>query len=262
MRARASARPLQELGVLERGGDGRDVLGQHAVGAAEHGVLLVQGRRDAAQAGRNQRRKSRIAAEADHRTGLHLAQQLEGGGDAARQQPSRHGPRPPASADGQGGGGNAIDGARRKVRAIAVAAHVRHQIDGYGSRRPSSCARAKAGNRWPPVPPAASMTDFVLTTAAIASPSHVAGLDTNPGFLTCAGSGRRRVTANSMPIVKPTASMDEPPLEMNGSVMPLAGRSPTLTAMLMIACSANNRTKPAAPAVQRHRPGRHGARTP
>ena len=82
-------RPLQEFGALERGGDGRDALGQHAVGAPEHGVLLVQGRRNAAQAGRDQRREGRIAAEADDRTGLHLAQQLEGGGDAARQQPGR-----------------------------------------------------------------------------------------------------------------------------------------------------------------------------
>ena len=40
-------------------------FGQHAVGAAEHGVLLVQRGRDAAQARGHQRRKGRIAAEAD-----------------------------------------------------------------------------------------------------------------------------------------------------------------------------------------------------
>ena len=39
---------------------------------------------------------------------------------------------------------------------------------------------------------------------------------TNSGFLTRSGSARRRVTANSMPIDRPTASIDEPPLEMNG----------------------------------------------
>jgi hypothetical protein len=34
-------RTLQEFGVLEGGGDGRDALCQHAIGPSEHGVLLV-----------------------------------------------------------------------------------------------------------------------------------------------------------------------------------------------------------------------------
>ena len=34
---------------------------------------------------------------------------------------------------------------------------------------------------------------------------------------------------SSMPSVSDTASIDEPPAEMNGSVMPLAGSRPTLT---------------------------------
>ena len=37
--------------------------------------------------------------------------------------------------------------------------------------------------------------------------------------------------------------MEEPPLDMKGKVMPLAGISPTLTAMLMMACSANEQDK-------------------
>src|ERR1700741_63630 len=34
-------------------------------------------------------------------------------------------------------------------------------------RRPSSCASANAGNRWPPVPPAASMTDGGVAEAML-----------------------------------------------------------------------------------------------
>ena len=51
---------------LERGGDARDALQKHAVGAAEYGILLVQRRGDAAQRGRHQRREGRITAEAHH----------------------------------------------------------------------------------------------------------------------------------------------------------------------------------------------------
>jgi hypothetical protein len=46
-------------------------------------------------------------------------------------------------------------------------------------------------------------------------------------------AGRRRVNASSMPAVRDEARLDEPPAEMNGKVMPLAGKSPTLTPMLI-----------------------------
>ena len=47
-----------------------------------------------------------------------------------------------------------------------------------------------------------------------------------------------------MPSVIDTASIDEPPEETNGSVMPLAGSSPTLTPMLISACSPNSSASP------------------
>ena len=82
----------QVLGRRERRGDAGDALGEHLVGAAEHGVLLVQQRRDAAQLRRLDGREGRIAAEADDDLRLQLSQQLEGGDEPARQQPVRCAP--------------------------------------------------------------------------------------------------------------------------------------------------------------------------
>ena len=78
---------------------------------------------------------------------------------------------------GERGGGNAIDGARGKVRAVAVAAHVGHEIDGDGA--PAELlrqgeGRERDGRR---CRPAASITDLVRHDAPPSpSPSHVAGL--------------------------------------------------------------------------------------
>ena len=139
-------------------------LRKRAVGAAQHRVLLVQRRRDLAQARSDQRREGRIAAEADHGAGLDLAHQPERGGDAAREHPAPPGRRRGSSGPAERGRRDAVGRARGKAGAVAVAAHVGDEIDG-DERRPSSCASAKAGNRWPPVPPAASMTDWDVTDA-------------------------------------------------------------------------------------------------
>jgi hypothetical protein len=47
-----------------------------------------------------------------------------------------------------------------------------------------------------------------------------------------------------MPTVIDTASMDEPPADTKGSVMPFAGSNPTLTPMLISACSPNISASP------------------
>ena len=208
-------RTLEELGGLEGGGDGAHALCQHAVGSPQHGILLVHRRRNAPQRGRKQRRKGRIAAEAHHSSRPHLAQQPEGRGNAAHQHPRRAGGRD-RRATGDRGGWDAIDRARGKVRAVPVAAHVGHEIDGNGA--PAELLRQGEGREQVAAGAAGRKHHRPCrrTQPSSASLSQIAGLDTNPGFLTCSGSGRRRVTASSMPIVRPTASMEEPPLEMKG----------------------------------------------
>src|SRR5207253_5240503 len=56
---------------------------------------------------------------------------------------------------------------------------------------------------------------------------------------------RRRVSASAKPMVSATANSDEPPYEMNGSVIPFAGSMLTATPMLMNACSATTIASPA-----------------
>ena len=95
----------KELRALKRGRDARHALGEHAVGAAEHGVLLVQDRRDAAQPRRFQGRERRIAAEADDRLRFDAPEQRERGAEPARQHqapsaPSRWASEPASVADG------------------------------------------------------------------------------------------------------------------------------------------------------------------
>src|SRR5918992_1671738 len=71
------------------------------------------------------------------------------------------------------------------------------------------------------------------------------GVAPNRGQFRRDGLGRLRVSASTIPMVSETARSEEPPDEMNGSVIPLAGIRPTLTAMLMTACSPNSTASPA-----------------
>ena len=117
-------------------------------------------------------------------------------------------------------------------------------------RRASSSASAWAGKRCPPVPPAASRTEdvcsvtFVPVPAAAAADRCSATSVSSGGFLSRAAFGRCRVSASSMPSVIDTASIEEPPEEMNGSVMPLAGSRPTLTPMLISDCRPKSSARP------------------
>jgi hypothetical protein len=67
------------------GGDGLDATAQQPVGAAKDGVRLVDHCRDVALRRGKQRRKGRIAAEADHGGGLHLLHQAEAHDGTATQ---------------------------------------------------------------------------------------------------------------------------------------------------------------------------------
>ena len=127
------------------------------VGAAHHGVLLVDHRRDAAQRRRQHRRHGRIAAEADDDGRLdrgsmsHALQRRRSPSSVAglgqRQRI--------AAADGRAR--NDVDRRGRKRAAVARGARVGGELDATPRAR-SAAASASAGNRWPPVPPAASRT--------------------------------------------------------------------------------------------------------
>ena len=80
--------------ACEAGGDGRARRGQQPVGAAEHGVLLVDRGRNAELVRRQHRRDRGIAAEADHRRRAEPAQQPSG----LRPRPSASWRRPRARA--------------------------------------------------------------------------------------------------------------------------------------------------------------------
>jgi hypothetical protein len=138
------------LGRLKGGGDGVDARGKHAIGSAEHGVLLVDGGGDPAQPRRHQGGKRRIAAEAHHRARPYLAQELEGGNDAPQQH--RAGPR--GSQEGslrQGCGGNTVDGSGRKIGSVAIAALVRHEVDADGAP-PQFLGQGQGGKEVSPRP--------------------------------------------------------------------------------------------------------------
>ncbi len=55
----------------------------------------------------------------------------------------------------------------------------------------------------------------------VPSYSVAPSVGTNRGFLRRCTSGRLRVKLSSIPAVTAKASMDEPPAEMNGKVIPL-----------------------------------------
>ena len=143
-------------GLGEGGGDRRAPGGQQAVGAAEHGVLLVQQGRRCRRAGRLDRRHRGIAAEAD-----------DEGAAAAGSEPARL-----ETADGRSCGDalgaaqqaaagkprrrDAEDLDRRQAVAEAAAAAVGEQDHAPAAGDAGAPASASAGKQWPPVPPAAS----------------------------------------------------------------------------------------------------------
>jgi hypothetical protein len=130
---------------------------QRLVGAAHHRVLLVDHGWHAASRGGVERRHGRIAAEADDDRGLDPARSAARPGArrarcVQKARASAMGFFEPIVADGIGWIGG------RKLAGETLGAVVGDEMH-LNSRAPSaSCASASAGNRWPPVPPAASMT--------------------------------------------------------------------------------------------------------
>ena len=83
-------------------------------------------------------------------------------------------------------------------------------------------ARLSAGNRWPPVPPAQRRIVGGEDRHRI-TPATVAGAVPGGFWLSIVLRGRLRVRATRKPVPRASEIIDEPPKEMNGRVMPLAG---------------------------------------
>ena len=145
----------QRRGLGEAGGDPRDAPRQQPVGAAEHGVLLVDHGREAELRRRQHRRHRGIAAEPDHRRrGRRRAQQA-----ARLHDPERH-----LGDAARGCDRSAAEPAGPDLRRLdprhrlgkGVGPPVGQQMHRAAAPRPVARPAPAAGNRWPPVPPAAS----------------------------------------------------------------------------------------------------------
>jgi hypothetical protein len=119
---------LEELGVLKRGGNGRDVGGQEPVGATEHGILFVQKGGQSEHARGHDGGKGRITSKTDDDMGSKAAKEAEGAGHAAHERGAGFGGRAQRACR-QGGGGKAMDRASWKVLAIASTARIGDEID-------------------------------------------------------------------------------------------------------------------------------------
>ncbi len=185
----------QARGVRETGGNPLDAPRKEAVGASQHGVLLVDHGRNAELAGRQHCRQRGIATEADHRLGIEPAQQTVRLDDADRhpdqapgglQQPAAEPPRPyhrDVDAGQRGGEGiGAPIGGEVHRRAA------RNKLLGERLRRKQMSAGAAGGEH-----------------------EGKSGVRPAGGAHNSAPPSRRRVNASSMPMPNASASIDDPP---------------------------------------------------
>ena len=148
---RAAVHPL---GRRERQRHAIGEARQEPVGPPHHRVLLVDRGGDAERARGHDRRQSGIAAEADHRQGIDLAQQVARLQIAVEQTAEglRHGHR---RAAGEGGRRDEMDGARRKFALVLFHALIGRELDlvaaalellrqgGGGKQMPARAARGE-----------------------------------------------------------------------------------------------------------------------
>ena len=176
---------------LERGRDPRRAAQHHAVGLAQHGVLLVQQRRQAAQAGGDHGRHRGVAAEADDRRRRDAAQRPPGVEQAAAER--QHGLQP---LHRRAAGARRMDVVDRPVRQRALplpAARI-------GDQRERHAARLElAGQR---------LGGEHVPAGAAGRQNHGTRLDHQTASLKPACS---RVSDSSMPTQIAIASADEPP---------------------------------------------------
>ena len=176
---------------------------EQPVGPAHHAVLLVDHGRDAAQRRGQHRRHGRVAAEADDR-------RRASSGAARRLACSR--PAPSMSAAFAICSGEPPDGVAdgismhllgREAPAIARRRARRSRARPQRRARFSASASASAGNRWPPVPPAARRMS--------GRPVIARGRSRSSRVRSSPARGRRRVSASRSPSPSASEISDEPP---------------------------------------------------
>src|SRR5262249_45095306 len=202
-----------------------------------HRVLLVDDRRDSLERSCQHRRQRRIAAESDHHRGLDTADQaycLRHAEAEARRRASEC----QWIASAQRLAGDEMDVLCRKVPAVATAPMVADKVDD------DAAAAELLGKRLRWKQMSASSARGEQHERRV----HQAGLPAAASSRRLANNsarGRSRVKANNIPIPKASEIIDEPPYEMNRSVMPLAGIKCKFTPMLMAHCSPNKMARPA-----------------
>ena len=166
--------------------DGIDARGEKAVGAADHRIARAGSVGTRKMRRGEHGRHGRIAAEADDgarassgrsasaRPDVPAASASSGRARATREPPRRR------------GGGDDMDGAGGKIAAVFAPRAIGDEFDGDSRARQVRVASASAGNRWPPVPPAATRIGARVMRSAL--PANVWREDRRPS------AGRLRVT--------------------------------------------------------------------
>src|SRR5262245_39847873 len=187
---------------------------------------------------RKERRHRWIAAEANHGGGPHAAKHAVGfdQSDAKRGAGARQRDRIAAA---HGLARNDLHLSRRKLAAVAAGARVGRKVDREAAARERP--RQRLGWKQMPAGPAGRQQHYRRLNHQAVLPASAASRDR---ISVC---GRSRVKASSIPMPQASEIIEDPPYEMNGSVMPLAGMRCIFTAMLMADCRPNNIAMPAAP---------------
>ena len=123
---------LQAIDLVVGSGDRGRIAGQQAVDAAEHRILLMQDGGDLERACRKQRRKGRIAAEADDHVGPELAVECLGIAPAGKHRAHRFQPADRAAA--QPSGREDMDGHAVEQAGNLGAAGIGDQPDAVAAR--------------------------------------------------------------------------------------------------------------------------------
>src|SRR5258706_3407274 len=180
---------------------------------------------DACQPGCRHDRERRIAAESHNCAGAEIEHLLQRGRDPDEDDAQRkHAPRDRTSGEGRSRDG--CDLSSGEGVTVIVAAPIGHYDDAASA--PHQLARKRLGRE--KVAPGSSRSEHKGAAHRSISSGRV---------------GRCRVRPSANPSVRATANKDEPPYEIKGSVMPLAGRTLSDTPMLMKACKPMTRARPA-----------------
>src|SRR6516165_9069255 len=192
------------------------------IGTAEHSVLLVNNSRQTERRGRQHRRDRGIAAKADDPGGGQSAQQLTCLHNSEDQFGERFdcltGPaaEPP--------GAHAMDFDPRNASGKGIDSSVAQKVDSAAVAEQLARQRLRREHM----------------------SSGAAGSEREGHAHSAPPASRRRVSASIIPMPSPSASIEDPPYDRKGSVIPLVGIKCRLDAMLITAWSPNWINKPVA----------------